>query len=98
MARVAQLDDADLPAPLDRRAAEVDAARVAQLVEVVERELRRPQHRVDQMPAGLGIGQHVAEERALGDLQALLVLLQQLALGLATCSRVGSSGTCSAAA
>ena len=33
------------------------------------------------MPAGLGVGQHVAEERALGDLQALLVLLQQLALG-----------------
>ena len=53
----------------------------SQLVEVVERELRRPQHRVDQVPAALGVGEHVAEERALGDLEALLVLLQLLALG-----------------
>ena len=89
-----------LPVRGDRRGAEVDAARVrSNSVAVVERELRRAQHHVDQMAAGLGVGEHVAEERALGDLVALLVLLQALALARRPARGVGvRPGTRSAAA
>ena len=98
MARVAQLDGADAAGARDRRGAEVDLAGVAELVEVLERELRRAQHRVDQVAAGLRVGEHVAEQRALRDLVAVLVLLQPLALVVATCRRGVSPGTRSAAA
>ena len=82
VARVAQLDGADLAGAGDRRRAEVDVAGARQLVEVLERELGRAQHRVDQVTAGLGVGEDVAEQLALGDLVAVLVLLQALALGV----------------
>ena len=55
---------------------------LVELVEVLERELGRAQHRVDQVAAGLGVGQDVAEQLALRDLVAVLVLLQALALGV----------------
>ena len=71
-----------LPVARDRRGAEVDVAGALELVLVVERELRRAQHHVDQVAAGVRVGQHVAEQLALRDLVALLVLLEALALAL----------------
>ena len=53
-----------------------------ELVLVVERELRRAQHHVDQVAAGVRVGEHVAEQLPLRDLVALLVLLEALALAL----------------
>ena len=60
--------------------AEVGVAGGFVLRPVVERELRRAQHHVDQVPAGVRVGEHVAEQLALRDLVALLVLLEALAL------------------
>ena len=82
VARVAQLDDADVAARGSTAAVPRSTLPVAsQRVAVLERELRRAQHHVDQVAAGLRVGEHVAEQRALRDLVAVLVLLQALALG-----------------
>ena len=87
-----------LAAPLDGRLAEVDAARVAQLVEMVERELRRAaaSRRSD---AGRTRGRP-ARRRGTRPARSPGPSLSfcSCSRSAATCSRVGSSGTCSAAA
>ena len=73
-----------------RGGAEVDLAGAREVVEPVERELRRAQHHVDQVAAGARGGEHVGEEQALRDLDALLVRLRAVALAL-DLARVGAS-------
>ena len=62
----------DVALARDVRRAEVDATGGLERLAVLERERRRAQHHVDQVPAGLRVREHVAEQQALGDLVASL--------------------------
>ena len=81
VARVAQLDGADVAGSRDGRGPEIDAARSASnSAWCSSASFGRAQHHVDQVTAGLRVGEDVAEQLALRDLVAVLVLLQPLAL------------------
>ena len=70
------------PSRSTRTGAEVARSRTAEAVEQRQRLRLRLRHRVHQMRAAARVGEHVGEEDPLLDLEALLVLLQQLALGV----------------
>ncbi len=70
--RVAELDRADVAGALHVGLAEVECARLAEAVDLVDGERCGRQHRLDQVPAGVGLREHVGEERALRDLQPRL--------------------------
>ena len=75
-------DDPDLALAVDADDAEVRGPGPPEAVDAVERLRLRLRHRVQQMRAAARVGEHVGEEDPLLDLEALLVLLQQLALGV----------------
>ena len=82
-----------LALPLDRRGAEIDRAACA-----VNSRSRasdfgsRQQHRVAEMRAGVRMRQHVREEDALIDLDAVLVALHLLALRIDLLARRHQAG------
>ena len=82
VARVSELDRADVAASGDGGGAEVGVPGALVVGLVIERSLRRAQHHVDQVPARVRVGEDVAEQLALRDLVALFVLLEALALAL----------------
>ena len=65
----------------DPRGAEIGATRGDELRQQREGFGPRAQHRADQVMAGLRTGQHLANEQALMDFEAVLVSLHALALG-----------------
>ncbi len=73
MARVAQLEHAGAALAAQVRGPEVGLSGGAEVVEPLERLLRRAQHRVDEPRARLRVGEHVREQLALLELEALLV-------------------------
>jgi hypothetical protein len=72
----------DRTVAVDPHRPQVGAAGPPEAVEARGRLRVRLAHRVHQVRAGTGIGEHVGDEVALGDLQALLVALPELALGV----------------
>ena len=93
VAWVAQLQHPGAPVAAKAHLSEVDGAGRAELVEPRERLLGGPQHRPDEMGAGARRREHVRQQEAIGDLQALLVALEVLALcfdGAAVGTRPGN--------
>ncbi len=75
-------DVTDVALAIDADRAEVDAARSPEVVEPAERRCGRLRHRVHEVEAGARVGEHVGDEDPLVDLEPLLVLLEELSLGL----------------
>ena len=75
-------DVSDVALAVDAHRAEVDAPVALELPQPGERLRRGLRHRVHQVEAGARVGEHMRDEDPLADLEALLVLLQQLALGV----------------
>ena len=74
-------DVPDVAVAVDAHRAEIDAARAPELVQQGERLARGLRHRVHQVETGARVCEDVRDEDPLADLEALLVLLQQLTLG-----------------
>src|SRR6185437_1693705 len=79
-ARIVHGHDRGLALPLDARRTEIDRAAPDEFAEPLEGCRLRPQHRLAQMHAGLGQRQHLREENALVDFDAVFLALQMLGL------------------
>ena len=82
VALVAELEHGRTPLPRDARGAEVGEPGAAELVDELERDRRRSEHRLDQVAPGLGQRQHVRDQQTLRELEPALVGQRQRALGL----------------
>jgi hypothetical protein len=77
----------DLSPPVHAHGAQVDRSRALQVLREGERLGLGLRHRVHQVETRSAVGEHLGDEDALVDLEALLVLLGQLALGVDRRSR-----------
>ena len=75
-------DRADLAGAVDADRSEIERAGALELAALSERRRGGLRHRVHQVEAGARASEHVRDEEPLRDLEALLVLLQELALGV----------------
>ena len=81
-ARVVDRHHRRLAAPLHPRRAEIDHAVLDELAHALDRFRLRQQHGLAEMRAGIGQRQHLREENALVDLDAVLLALHQPAFGV----------------
>jgi hypothetical protein len=80
-ARIAGGDERSLAPTLDLDLAEIDAAYGVEFAQELRRGCTRQQHRVAQVAAGRFVREHMGEENALVDFDAVLVALQVLTFG-----------------
>ncbi len=81
-ARIVDGDDRGLALPLDARGTEVDDAFADEFRHALDRFHLRPQHACAKMHAALAQRQHLRQENALIDLDAILLALHRDAFGL----------------